>query len=118
MEAVETIFKLIIGICILLFFGYLMSFITGGISKFFGTTSTLNGRVVATPDTLDENIRELKELKSKFLSTLNKYKSKYHNPEKIDISEKIKLLKELDGIKEKNIINDSEYSELKRKILE
>jgi len=76
MEIIEFIFKLACGIIILLILKYLMSFITGGISKFFGTTSTLNGNIVATPDTLDENIRELKELKNKFISVVNKFKEK------------------------------------------
>ena len=117
MEIIGTIGKLIIGISVLLVFGYLMSFITGGISKFFGTTSTLNGRIVATPDTLDDNIRELKELRNKFATAYKNYTSKSKN-NKSDVAEKLKLLQDLEAIKNKNIINDEEYNELKSRILE
>lgn len=117
MEIIKYIGCLIFGICVLLILGYLMSFITGGISKFFGTTSTLNGRVVATPDTFDDNIRELKELKNRFTTAYKNYKSKSKS-DKSDLSEKLKLLLELDRLRENNIINQEEYNQLKSKILD
>lgn len=117
MEVIEYIFKLIIGIGILLVVGYLMSFITGGISKFFGTTSTLNGNVVATPETLDENIRELKELKNKFLSAYNRFKSKTSDKNSIFVSEQIRLLSELEQLKKSNAITEAEYTSLREKII-
>lgn len=117
MEAIEYIFKLIIGIGVLLVLGYLMSFITGGISKFFGTTSTLNGNVVATPDTLDENIRELKELKNKKISAYNKFKSKASDKNSMDVSEQIRLLSDLEQLKKSNAITESEYISIIEKII-
>ncbi len=116
MEAIKFIGSLILGIGILLIVGYLMSFITGGISKMFGTTSTLNGRVVATPDTLDDNIRELKEIKNKFVTAIQKYKSN-NTKDDIGVSEQIRLLAELDTLKSKNVISDQEYTELRSKII-
>jgi hypothetical protein len=117
MEAIEFIFKLILGIGILLVVGYLMSFITGAISKFFGTTSTLNGNVVATPDTLDENIRELKELKNKFISAYNKFKSKASGKNSMDVSEQIRLLSDLEQLKKSNAITETEYISIREKII-
>jgi hypothetical protein len=117
MEAIEVIFKLILMVGFFAIFAYVMSFITGGIAKIFGTTNTLNGRVVATPDTLDNNIRDLKELKNKFLTTYNKYKSKLNNQNKIDIGEQIRLLSELEKLKENNIVRDDEYHSLRKKIM-
>lgn len=117
MEAIEFIFKLILGIGILFVLGYLMSFITGGISKFFGTTSTLNGNVVATPQTLDENIRELKEIKKKFISAYDKFKSKASDRNSMDVSEQIRLLSELEQLKNGNAITEAEYLSLREKII-
>lgn len=117
MEAIEFIFKLILGIGILLVVGYLMSFITGAISKFFGTTSTMNGNVVATPDTLDENIRELKELKNKFVSAYSKFKSKTSDKNSMDVSEQIRLLSELEQLKKSNAITEAEYTSMREKII-
>lgn len=117
MEIIEFIFSLAFGIIILLILKYLMSFITGGISKFFGTTSTLNGNIVATPDTLDENIRELKELKNKFISGVNKFKEKSKEKSEMHIREKIKLLTELEQLKKSNSINNSEYNTLREQII-
>jgi hypothetical protein len=54
MEASDIIFKLIIGIVVLIVYSYIMSFITGEISK-FDSTSALNGNVVATPEAWDES---------------------------------------------------------------
>lgn len=117
MEIIEFIFKLAFGIIVLLIFGYIMSFITGGISKFFGTTSTLNGNIVATPDTSDENIRELKELKNKFISAVNKFKEKSKEKSEMHIREKIKLLTELEQLKKSNSISNSEYNTLREQII-
>lgn len=117
MEIIEFIFKLAFGIIVLLIFGYIMSFITGGISKFFGTTSTLNGNIVATPDALDENIRELKELKNKFISAVNKFKEKSKEKSEMHIREKIKLLTELEQLKKSNSISNSEYNTLREQII-
>jgi hypothetical protein len=117
MEIIEFIFKLAFGIIVLLIFGYIMSFITGGISKFFGTTSTLNGNIVATPDTLDENIRELKELKNKFISAVNKFKEKSKQKSEMHIREKIKLLTELEQLKKSDSISNTEYIELREQII-
>jgi hypothetical protein len=117
MEAIEFVFKLILGIGILLIVGYFMSFITGGISKFFGTTTTLNGKIVATPDTLDQNIRELKDLRNKFLLSYNKYRSKIVEKQSINVSEQIRLLSDLEQLKKSNAITEEEYSSLKDKII-
>lgn len=117
MEIIEFIFKLAFGIIVLLIFGYIMSFITGGISKFFGTTSTLNGNIVATPDTSDENIRELRELKNKFISAVNKFKEKSKEKSEMHIREKIKLLTELEQLKKSNSISNSEYNTLREQII-
>lgn len=117
MEAIEYILSLAFGIGVLLVLGYLMSFITGGISKFFGTTSTLNGNIVATPDTLDENIRELKDLKHKFITSFERFKSKTKDKSQLDTSEQIRLLSELDKLKTSNAISEEEYLVLKSKIL-
>lgn len=117
MEVIKYIFSLAFGIIVLLILKYLMSYITGAISKFFGTTSTLNGNIVATPDTLDENIRELKEIKNKFVSGLNKFKEKSKEKSKMHIREKIKLLTELEQLKKSNSISNSEYNSLREQII-
>ena len=117
MEAIKYILSLAFGICVLLFVKYIMSFITGGISKAFGTTTTLNGKIVATPDTLDNNIKELKELKDNFLISYRKHKSKFQTKPNLDMDEMLRLLSELDKLKERNVIDENEYQELKRKII-
>ena len=117
MEVIEYVFKLAIGIVVLLFLGYLMSFITGAISKFFGTTSTLNGRIVSTPDTFDDNLNDLKELKNKFVAAYDKFKSRGSRKNEIDISEQIRLLSELEQLRRKGVINDNEYFSMKEKIV-
>ena len=117
MEIITNIFKIIAGIGILLFVGYIMSFITGGISKLFGTTSTLNGRIVSTPDTLDENIRELKELKNNFISAVKKFKSQHIGSTQLGVSEQIKLISQLESLRDKKLIDEIEYETLKKKII-
>lgn len=117
MEVFEIILKLVIGIGILIVFGYLMSFVFGAISKLFGTTSTMHGNVVSTPDTLDENIRELKEVKDKFITSFKKYTSKFNEKHSININEQIRLLGELEKLKRSKAISDVEYFSLKEKII-
>jgi hypothetical protein len=117
MEIIKFILSLAFGIIVLLIFKYIMSFITGSISKFFGTTSTLNGRIVATPDTLDENIKELKEFKNKFIAGVNKFKEKSKVKSDLHIREKIKLLVELEQLKKSNSISDLEYNTLREQII-
>ena len=69
MEVIEYIFKLILFVGGILIFGYLLSYITGGISKLFGTTMVKsNGRVISTPTTIDENIQDLKILKERIFN--------------------------------------------------
>ena len=116
MEIIKYIGSLAIGIGVLLILGHIMSFITGGISKLFNTTSTLNGKIVATPDTLDENLRELKELKNKFIKAYQKFNKKRRNKE-LNITEQVTLLENLSKLKDNGIVNEIEYQELKKEIL-
>lgn len=116
MEALEFIIKLIFGIGVLLLFGYLMSFVTGGISKAFGTTMKTNsGGTIATPTTIDENIQDLKNLKNKFFKKYNELIN--NNKNKIGVEEKLKMLADLENLRTTATITEDEFIYLKRDIL-
>ena len=120
MEALEFIIKLIFGIGVLLLFGYLMSFVTGGISKAFGTTMKTNsGGTIATPTTIDENIQDLKNLKNKFFKKYNELINNHNNNNnnKIGVEEKLKMLADLENLRTTATITEDEFIYLKRDIL-
>jgi hypothetical protein len=117
MEALEFIIKLIFGIGVLFLFGYLMSFVTGGISKAFGTTMKTNsGGTIATPTTIDENIQDLKNLKNKFFKKYNELINNDNN-NKIGVEEKLKMLADLENLRKTATITEDEFIYLKRDIL-
>ena len=116
MEAVEFIFKLIIAIGCLAIFAYVMSFITGGISKTFGTTMVnSSGRVISTPTTIDENIRDLRNLKNLFVSKYLELVANNTSPLKIE--EQIKLLGDLNALRQSGALTEDEFQYYKLRIL-
>lgn len=76
MEAIEFILKLVFGIGCLMIFGYVLNFIMSIISKGFGTTSTLHGKDVSTPDDYDWHIQNLKDAKNFITANVKKYANK------------------------------------------
>jgi hypothetical protein len=117
MEVIEFIFKLAIGIGCLAVFGYVLNFIMSIISKGFGTTSTLNGNVVSTPDDYDWHIQNIKDAKKFITDNVKKYANKVNSGKKIDLSEKILLLEKLEELKNNNTISNDEYNDLRNKLL-
>jgi hypothetical protein len=117
MEAIEFIFKLALFIFGLISFGYILNFIMSIISKGFGTTSTLNGNVVSTPDDYDWHIQNIKDAKKFITDNVKKYANKVNSGKKIDSSEKILLLEKLEELKNNNTISIEEYNDLRNKLL-
>lgn len=117
MEVIEFIFKLALGIGCLIVFGYVLNFIMSIISKAFGTTSTLNGNVVSTPDDYDWHIQNIKDAKKFITDNVKKYANKVNSGKKIDLSEKILLLEKLEELKNNNTISIDEYNDLRNKLL-
>lgn len=118
MEAIEFILKLAFGITVLVVFFYILNFIMSIISKGFGTTSTLNGNVVSSPDDYDWHIQNIKDAKKFITDNIKKYSNKVNSGKKIELNEKISLLEKLEELKNNNTISLDEYSELKSQILE
>ena len=117
MEVIETILKLAFGIIVIIVWFYILNFIMSIISKAFGTTSTLNGNVVSTPDDYDWHIQNIKDAKKFITDNVKKYSKKVNSGKKIDLSEKILLLEKLEELKNNNTISIEEYKELRDKLL-
>ena len=117
MEAIEFILKLAFGIGVLVVFFYILNFIMSLISKGFGTTSTLNGKVVSSPDDYEWHIQNIKDAKKFLSNNVNKYLNKLNNNDKIDIGEKIKLLEKLEELKNNDTISIDEYYEFRNKLM-
>jgi hypothetical protein len=117
MEALEIIGKLIIAVISLAIVAYVWSWIMGGISKLFGTTMVnRSGTVISTPNTINENIDELKSIKNKLFASLKNIRDRV-NSKNIGTQEKIKLLAELESLKKNGAVSDIEFIELKNQIL-
>ncbi len=117
MEVIEFIFKLAFGIGCLAIFGYVLNFIMSIISKGFGTSATLHGKVVSTPDDFDWHIQNIKDAKKFITDNVKKYANKVNSGKKIDLSEKILLLEKLEELKNNNTISIEEYNDLRNKLL-
>jgi hypothetical protein len=117
MEVIEIIFKLAFGIGVLIVFFYILNFIMSLISKGFGTTSTLNGNVISSPDDYDWHIQNIKDAKKFITDNVKKYSTKVNSGKKIDLSEKILLLEKLEELKNNNTISIDEYNDLRNKLL-
>jgi hypothetical protein len=117
MEVLEFIFKLLFGISILIAFFYCLNFIMSLISKFFDTTSTLNGNVVSSPQDYDWHINNMKIAKNFLFKSVDNFLTKIKDKKKIDIGEKIKLLTKLEELKNNNTISLDEYEDIKNKLL-
>lgn len=117
MEAIEFILKLVFGIGVLVVFFYILNFIMSLISKGFGTTSTLNGKVVSSPDDYEWHIQNMKDAKNFITANVKKYANKVNNEKKIDLGEKILLLEKLEELKNNNTVSIDEYNDLRNKLL-
>ena len=117
MEALEFIGKLIIAVISLAIVAYAWSWIMGGISKLFGTTMVnKRGTVISTPNTINENIDELKVIKNKLFGSLKNIRDSI-NSKNIGPQEKIKLLSELESLKQNGVVSEIEFIEIKNQIL-
>jgi len=117
MEAIEVIFKLVIGIGCLIIVSYVFNFLMSIISKGSGTTAVRHGRVISSPDDYDWHIQNIRDAKKFITDNVKKYANKVNSGKKIDLSEKILLLEKLEELKNNNSISIEEYNDLRNKLL-
>jgi|JI6StandDraft_1071083.scaffolds.fasta_scaffold397360_1 hypothetical protein len=109
---------LVIGGVILI--AYLFSLFFSYISKITGTTIAYRRNIVSTPDDFDSHVENIKKVNTSINNLqknfLNKF-AKMMTQSQISLSDSFALLNELEELKTRNIITDSEYSKLKEKII-
>lgn len=119
MEAFEYIWKLIVGIGVLIVLGYLYGLLFGWISKSTNSKISYHGKTIYRPNDHEENMKEIAEAKDKIVTNAKLLigKMKSLSEKKMNTAEKIKALKELEELKNANIITDEQYESLKSKLI-
>jgi len=90
-----------------------------GMSKIFNTRITYHGTTVGHPDEFDRDIEAIKKVKN---AAMNQIKTsiksfKTRNSITNNVSEKLRLLKELEDLKSNQTLSETEYHDLKNEIL-
>jgi hypothetical protein len=114
MEVISTIFEIILGIGCFIGLAYAWGLFQDWLAKTTNSNISYRGKIVSRPHYHNQNINEIKEFKSKVVGYIQKVKFQKND---LDISEQIKLLKQLDELKINRSISEEEYLELKEKIL-
>jgi hypothetical protein len=114
MEIISTILKYSSVLVGLLVMGYLWGLFQDWLSKSFNTNISYRGKIVSRPHYHEENIKVFKEFKNKVFEYVQRVKIQKKD---LDISEKIKLLKQLEELKINGSLTDQQYTELKETIL-
>jgi len=119
MEVFEYIWKLIVGIGVLMVLGYLYGLLFGWISKSTNSKISYHGKTIYRPNDHDENMKEIAEAKEKIVAKAHILigKIKSFSERKMNAVEKIKALKELEELKNANIITVEQYENLKSKLI-
>ncbi len=78
-----------------------------------------SGTIIASPKAYDEQIESLKKIKEKTIDTFKSSISSFKrfSNKSLNAAEKIRLLKELEELKSKNIVSAEEYYILRKDIL-
>ena len=114
MEIITTIFEIIIGIGCFIGLAYVWGMFQDWLAKTTNSNISYRGKIVSRPHYHDQNISEIKEFKNNVIGYLQKVKFQKNN---LDISEQIKLLKQLEELKINGSLTEKQYLELKEKIL-
>ena len=119
MEVFEVLWKLIVGVGVLIILGYLFGLLNGWISKSTNSKISYHGKTIYSPGDHEENMKEIAEAKDKIVANakilIGKIKSL--SEKKMNAAEKIKALKELEELKKGEIITNGQYEILKSKLL-
>ena len=119
MEVIDTIGKIIGFIAVLVVIGYGFSFIMNSIAKAGNIRYTKRGRTIYSPSEFDSDIDQIKRAKAFFVDKIKESKKVIARmtDEKQTTSEKIRLLSELEELKNQKIVSDSEYQQIRSEIL-
>jgi hypothetical protein len=115
----RAIFDFILGAAFFIGVLYLLQFFNAFLAKFLNINIvSKRGTKIATPKDFDANIEAIKNYKNDVKNLLSKtiYKINRGNSSR-SISEKLRLLKELDDLKNRSILTESEFNELRSKII-
>lgn len=119
METINTIFRIITIIGSLILFSYLWNLFLGWFSKTNNTNIYYRGKIISRPESHQENISEFKETKEKIITNAKMLIKRITDAsdKKISVTDKIKALKELEELRNSDIITEEEFQHLKSKIL-
>ena len=119
MGIVEIIGKLVIGVFMFVILAYLWGLFADWLSKSTNSNISYHGKIVSRPHRHDENMNDISEAKDKIIlnatALINKIKS--IPDKKMTVAEKIKALKDLEELKNENLITQEEYLNFKSKLM-
>ncbi len=119
MGVFEIIGKIILGIIFFAVTAYVFSFLMGLIAKLFNANISYRGATIGTPDQIDQDIEEIKKIRNAALNRLKSAISAFQSRDnkQSNVSEKLRLLKELEELKVNQALSEIQYYELKSEIL-
>jgi len=115
----EIIGKLILGIGLLIAAGYLWGIFTDWFSKVMNSNISYHGEIVSRPDNHDQNMEDIKRVKSKIVSEAIAIIDSIEptSVKKRSTEDLIHSLSELEELKNSNAITEKQYETLKSKLL-
>lgn len=119
MEVLETLGSAVLFIGSLVIVAYLWGLFTDWLSKTTNSNISYHGKTISRPDHHDENMKDISEVKDKILSNASTLitKLKSLSEKQMTVAEKIKALKDLEELKNDNILTQEQYETLKAKLL-
>ncbi len=119
MDTTIGIFQIILSIGFLIFLAYLWGLFTDWLAKKTNSNVSYRGTTISRPHYHDENMKSISDTKDKILSKSKDIieKTKSSTDKKMTTADKIKALKDLEELKNQNVITIEEYQSLKSKLL-
>lgn len=115
----ETVGKIILFVVALAVVGWLFSFFMNALAKAGNIRYTKGGRTMYSPKGFDDQIEELKRVKTFFENKIKVVKDRTMNRENTrdTTAQKIALLNELEDLRTNEVVSDLEYQQLRSDIL-
>lgn len=119
MEAFEFIGNAILFIGSLIVIAIVWGFLMNGMSKIFNTRITYRGTTVGHPDEFDRDIETITKVKNAAINRIKDSVNSFitRNSATNNVSEKLRLLQELEDLKSSQILSETEYHDLRNEIL-